>query len=404
MKKAQIILFFIFCNTISSQMKDTVFGKVKSVKEEIVFLDKNKQNYRIFNTDGDYGHSGFISNEATKDRFYSNWYHSSFVHYLNYYKEFNIKGKALNEIWYYKNGDTLSRYEYTYNEKDKLIQIKEFDVFDKNEFSVLNYTFDDYSNLLKSKLRYYSDEPNYYTLEYFMYDKEKRLIETNSINSDAIKSGFKFEYDYLGRKLKKIRKDYYEYNYFDDGSSSYGPVNYSNDKLSELYIYDDKNKLKEILHYYNIYKNENEVNLISKTKNYYNENGLLSRKITTNEKDTLNSLIEYKYDKRNRLIEENYIHKRFIENKEDMIFDKKNINIKEIKLPKFEFVVSRKLKYKYDKENIVELIVTEIFDKPITTKCSFEYKFDDKNNWIEQSKYINGKKLYVWKRKIIYYE
>lgn len=385
-------------------MKDTVFGKVKSVKEEIVFLDKNKQNYRIFNTDGDYGHSGFISNEATKDRFYSNWYHSSFVHYLNYYKEFNIKGKALNEIWYYKNGDTLSRYEYTYNEKDKLIQIKEFDGFDKNEFSVLNYTFDDYSNLLKSKLRYYSDEPNYYTLEYFMYDKEKRLIETNSINSDAIKSGFKFEYDYLGRKLKKIRKDYYEYNYFDDGSSSYGPVNYSNDKLSELYIYDDKNKLKEILHYYNIYKNENEVNLISKTKNYYNENGLLSRKITTNEKDTLNSLIEYKYDKRNRLIEENYIHKRFIENKEDMIFDKKNINIKEIKLPKFEFVVSRKLKYKYDKENIVELIVTEIFDKPITTKCSFEYKFDDKNNWIEQSKYINGKKLYVWKRKIIYYE
>lgn len=404
MKKAQIILFFIFCNTISSQMKDTVFGKVKSVKEEIVFLDKNKQNYRIFNTDGDYGHSGFISNEATKDRFYSNWYHSSFVHYLNYYKEFNIKGKALNEIWYYKNGDTLSRYEYTYNEKDKLIQIKEFDGFDKNEFSVLNYTFDDYSNLLKSKLRYYSDEPNYYTLEYFMYDKEKRLIETNSINSDAIKSGFKFEYDYLGIKLKKIRKDYYEYNYFDDGSSSYGPVNYSNDKLSELYIYDDKNKLKEILHYYNIYKNENEVNLISKTKNYYNENGLLSRKITTNEKDTLNSLIEYKYDKRNRLIEENYIHKRFIENKEDMIFDKKNINIKEIKLPKFEFVVSRKLKYKYDKENIVELIVTEIFDKPITTKCSFEYKFDDKNNWIEQSKYINGKKLYVWKRKIIYYE
>ena len=404
MKKAQIILFFIFCNTISSQMKDTVFGKVKSVKEEIVFLDKNKQSYRIFNTDGDYGHSGFISNEATKDRFYSNWYHSSFVHYLNYYKEFNIKGKALNEIWYYKNGDTLSRYEYTYNEKDKLIQIKEFDGFDKNEFSVLNYTFDDYSNLLKSKLRYYSDEPNYYTLEYFMYDKEKRLIETNSINSDAIKSGFKFEYDYLGRKLKKIRKDYYEYNYFDDGSSSYGPVNYSNDKLSELYIYDDKNKLKEILHYYNIYKNENEVNLISKTKNYYNENGLLSRKITTNEKDTLNSLIEYKYDKRNRLIEENYIHKRFIENKEDMIFDKKNINIKEIKLPKFEFVVSRKLKYKYDKENIVELIVTEIFDKPITTKCSFEYKFDDKNNWIEQLKYINGKKLYVWKRKIIYYE
>jgi hypothetical protein len=395
---------FLFTNTLFSQLKDTVYGKVMSVKEEIVFLDKNKQNYRIFNTDGDYGHSGFISNEATKDRFYSNWYHSSFVHYLNYYKEFNIKGKAINEIWYYKNGDTLSRYEYTYNKKDKLIQIKEFDRFDQNEFIVINYKFDDYSDLLKSKLRYYSNDPNYYSLEYFMYDDDKRLIETNFINSDAIKSGDKFEYDDLGRKLKKIRKDYYKYNYFENGSSSYGPVNFSNDKLSELYIYDYKNQLVEILHYYNIPKNENEVYLNGKTKNYYDENGLLLRKITTNEKDTLNSLIEYKYDKRNRLIEENYIHQRFIENKEDIIFDKKIINIKEIKLPKFELIVGRRLKYKYDEEYIIELIETNTFDKPITNKCSFEYKFDNKSNWIEQSKYINGKKLYVWKRKIIYHE
>ena len=34
----------------------------------------------------------------------------------------------------------------------------------------------------------------------------------------------------------------------------------------------------------------------------------------------------------------------------------------------------------------------------------FEYVFDDKKNWIEQTKSINGKKLYVWKREIKYFE
>ena len=34
----------------------------------------------------------------------------------------------------------------------------------------------------------------------------------------------------------------------------------------------------------------------------------------------------------------------------------------------------------------------------------FEYVFDDKKNWIEQTKSINGKKLYVWKREIKYFD
>ena len=34
----------------------------------------------------------------------------------------------------------------------------------------------------------------------------------------------------------------------------------------------------------------------------------------------------------------------------------------------------------------------------------FEYTFDDRKNWIEQTKSVNEKKLYVWKRELKYFE
>ena len=43
-------------------------------------------------------------------------------------------------------------------------------------------------------------------------------------------------------------------------------------------------------------------------------------------------------------------------------------------------------------------------EKGITTQVDFEYVFDDKKNWIKQTKSINGKKLYVWKRELKYFE
>lgn len=38
------------------------------------------------------------------------------------------------------------------------------------------------------------------------------------------------------------------------------------------------------------------------------------------------------------------------------------------------------------------------------TEIDFEYEFDLNNNWIKQTKIINGEKLYNWIRKIEYYK
>lgn len=404
MKQIILILLLFFSNILFSQLKDTVFGKVKSIKEELLFLDKNRQNYRLFSTDGDYGHSGFISNNATKQRFYNNWYHSAFVHYLNYSKEFNEKGKPTKEIWHYKDGDTVTIYDYVYDKNENLIQIKESDPYD-NSYKVTNYSYNEYRNNLQSEIRYYSDSPEIFSYAYYIYDKKdfSKVIETNSYNNEGAQSGSKFIYDEKGKIIKKIRKDFWEYEYFNDGSSIYYRGNFGKEKIVEENYYNENGELTEIWKYRNKPKDENQVELGSKTKNYFSNNGQLERKIFTTDNDILTSLNDYKYDNKGRIIEEIYVHKRYGMNKDDIIYDVKKIKLEDVKIPENEFIVSRMLKYKYDNYNLIMLVETESFEKTVTTNCRFEYIFDENKNWIEQTKYINGEKLYVWKRKINYY-
>ena len=59
------------------------------------------------------------------------------------------------------------------------------------------------------------------------------------------------------------------------------------------------------------------------------------------------------------------------------------------------------IEYVYDEnQRIVKLIYDE--DREINI-AEFEYKFDDKGNWHEQLKTVNGKPLYLRKREIVYY-
>ena len=56
--------------------------------------------------------------------------------------------------------------------------------------------------------------------------------------------------------------------------------------------------------------------------------------------------------------------------------------------------------------NVIMTFDTEtstVFKYPNGIWDRYHYVFDEKNNWIEQVKYINGVKLYVWKRKIVYW-
>ena len=82
MKLKLLIIFLTLLKNISySQPKDTIYGKIKSIREQLLFLDENRQNRKLFSTEGDYGHNGFLSEEYTKRRFNS-LFNSLFDHLL----------------------------------------------------------------------------------------------------------------------------------------------------------------------------------------------------------------------------------------------------------------------------------------------------------------------------------
>ena len=144
-----IIVLTLLYNISFSQPKDTIYGKIKSIREQLIFLDDFRQNLKLFSFDGDYGHNGFSSEEHTKYRFNICWYQTYWVHYLNYFKEFNENNKLLKVVWYYKDQSILSSCENKYDEDGKLVnqELNSYqlsnttNLYDKNNNLILSKTF-----------------------------------------------------------------------------------------------------------------------------------------------------------------------------------------------------------------------------------------------------------------------
>ena len=136
-----LLFFFLFSN---AQEKDTICGKIKSLREELKFVNDSIQNRKLFSTEGDYGHYGFSSAEFTKSRFKSWWYDTYWVHYVNYYKEFDKSDRLLKEVWFYKNQDTVNYNEYEYNSSGKTKNRKYISYQESNS----SYTYDIKNNLI----------------------------------------------------------------------------------------------------------------------------------------------------------------------------------------------------------------------------------------------------------------
>ena len=368
-KLIPFLLFFFFSITFAQQ-KDTIYGKVKSVREQLHFLDNERQNMKLYSTEGEYGHHGFSNADFTNNRFHSLWYNTPWVHYSNYYKEFNEIGKKTYEIWFYKDGDTVRTYRYRYDKQNNLTQTKS--IYGLDDYTCRNYTYDNENNV-SSSIYYVSDDPNLYSYTTYVRDSLSNLIQHKSFGEFGEEDYWKYAYDKKNRKISKsIHKPYI---YFNDGTTIRAiRDSVGLDKICEKYFYDSNNNLVETQYYYYHSSNNLPSKLYRKVKNEYNK-GLLKKVIHI--RDTIISYDEYQYDNQKRKIKE---------------------TVTSIKYPE----INRSSQYFYDiNNNIIKLIYTKD-NKPITIK--FEYEFDKQNNWTKQVKLVNEEKLFVWTREINYYE
>jgi hypothetical protein len=396
MKLKFLIIFLTLLQNISySQPKDTIYGKIKSIREQLIFLDENRQNRKLFSTEGDYGHNGFLSEEYTKSRFNIWWYQTYWVHYINYFKEFDINNRLLKIIWYYKDQSILSSCENKYDKDGKLVN-QEFNSYklsnttnhyDKKNNLILSKNIDSDKNYSTTKKEF--NEKNqiireeYFNSEYpkeksiteYYYDILGNIIEEKRFNEHGEDDGTKFEYDIKNRKTKIINHSPFIWVKTKTESHQERTKD-GNDRIIKEFIYDEKDRIIETKSYNSNFNDENISELLSKEVTTY-ENDLIKNIYSYDNKDSLTYYKTFEYDKLNRKTKEFSISPKYPDN---------NIS----------------LEYFYNEtEYPIKLFYLE---KGITTQVNFEYVFDDKKNWVEQTKSINGKKLYVWKRELKYFE
>lgn len=370
--KKVVYLLLLIPSLLFSQ-SEKLKGKVKSTREKLIFINDSIQNYKLLSYDGDYGHSGFISPKASIERFSQNWYNEDFVHYINNKRYYDKKGLLISEDWYDKKDRMIATFEYQYTEFDSITRIKEMNGYDNN-YLITNISYIDKN--IQSKLNYWSDDSQNFSLTLYYYNNFKKNKE-QYLTEEGISYENYFYFNKDGLISKKIIHKPTVWSKFDSISYYQKMDSIGTFFCSTINKYNQKKELIEI----NTYTEPNynsDSELYGKTYYKYDEKGNCIEEKTKYSYSEMIFLTRKKFDRKNRLIKELF---------SILNYSKESDWIKE---------------YIYNnKDELKRLIIERNNTK---TRVDFTYKYDSFNNWIEQIKYINNKKLFVWRREIDYYD
>ena len=369
-----IVLCFFYLTSFS-QPKDTIYGKAKTIREKVEFLTQ-KENPQLLYYD-DYGHSGFMGPKSTISRFKNIWYSTEFCYYLNYERHFDNNGKVIEDIWFTKKDSFITSYKYKYDKKERLI--KKTDSLDGLVYTDTHYYENDNHENIVSQ----NSDLDYFNHKYKRYNKDKKLIRLKSFDSYGTIDEYIYKYNSGGKLLFRIYKNPNSWRKSGERSWSYGVQDSIGNIYKDLFNeYDNSNRLIKSQRF-DLYEDDEthkEPKLTRSTiYKYNNDNVTQIINSYVNGKPTYTN---YVYDNKDRLIEK-------------YCCSQKKSDSKRIE------------KYVYKNGEIMSL---EYIEKSFPTKevktfkIAYDYKYDNKGNWKEILKKVNGIKLYKWLREIEYYE
>lgn len=376
--KIVLIFIFLFFTSIAKSQnlpKDTLYGNVKRIREKVIFLTEIENPQLLY--DDDYGHSGFMGPEATISRFHSTWYSSNFCYYLNYERFFNTNRKVYKEYWFGKKDDFINSYRYLYDKKERLISTIDSS---KSLIHTRNHYFEDHGDTIDENIISENSEHNNF---YHIYKKYKngKVIRTKYFeNNGTIREDIN-HFNEFGKLDYRTHKNPNTWKKLEGNSHSYGVQ----DTIGVIYKnlineYDSRNRLIKTRNFdLDNNKNSNEVIESRQTTNIYERDNLVTR-INDDNKGYI-TYLNFRYNKSNQLIAKYCCNKDIT-------------NAKIIQ------------KYKYKNDIVSELIYEEASfetQEMKKYKISYSYKFDDKKNWVEIIKTVDGVQLYKWTREIEYY-
>lgn len=382
----QLLLFFIFLSSFSSsQIKDSIFGKPKFIKESVVFLNDSSP-FTFMKGDDEYGHAVIMTPKNLRNRMKDTWFETNFCRYINNEVSFDKNKNITKEIWYYKSGEVVDDYTYVYDDLNRIITESS-----KSRYSerTSHYFYDGDSKIAKFKKYYYKRE------------NESLKIFVN--NLESFKPLFVTKFDTISKtdSIFAITNDIWKKVDVRSYTRSKDSIYYK--KLSRVKIYNKQYKVIE-----------------EKFFNYEDD--------FENKKILLTRHLKYEYDKSKNLTKQidfkdgkfySYVmfgNGKIIREEKNDDYGKSLYTVytytKDQKLERKTMYNNEKicfdLRFEYTGNYITKLYYLDKFgqeDKEIEpTVITFKYIFDKQKNWKEIIKNVDGKDLYLWTRQIEYYK
>ncbi|ANF52760.1 hypothetical protein A0O34_20570 [Chryseobacterium glaciei] len=378
----QILFFLIFLSAYfnSQVIKDSILGKLKFVKESVVFLNESGP-FTFLKADDEYGHATIMKPENLRKNMVGSWFETDFCRYINNETYYDKNRNIIKETWYYKSGEIVDDYDYTFDNLNRLITEKS-----KNERS--------------EKTSYYFYDKDSKTAKFgeLYYKRKDKPVEKYSNNLESFNPLFVTKFDTITKtdSIFAITNDIWKKvgeGYTETKDSVY------HKKLSQIKIYDNQYKVMEEK-YFN-YKDDYQNKKISQGRHLkyeYDKSGNL-----TKQSDFINGKLSSYiiFENGKRLKEES-----FDDNVKTMCII--YIYTKDKKLERrtiyYNNKVSNDIRFEYKDNYISKIFYLDTYNKKEPSVITFKYTFDKQKNWTEVIKNVDGKDLYKWIRKIEYYE
>ena len=374
MKFSFLIVFLTITTTVKSQVSniDSIYGNIKRVREK-VFDISDKDNPKQIEID-EYSDSMVLIPNDLNLNIYDILFSGSNIEYENYERIYNENGDILKNTWFVKKDEFYKSSTYKYDEKNRII--RKIDSTN-NYVSIKNHYYEDFDEFTNENIISLSFDSNYFN-HTIKQHKDNKVIRIKHIDEFGNITEYINNYTLNGKLKSTTTKEPETWRKNEEGDWSYGVHDsIPNVFKSRINEYDEKNRILKSFEYnYSIKNNYKAPILLHQVLYNYENNKTTVKEIY---ESGMISSKSYIYDNQNRIIKYYCCSDTNSGSNIIRVYSYKNGKI-----------VSGKL-------------ITKDNGKIEIQKIDFKYKYDDKNNWIEIIKLVDGKERFKRIREIEYY-
>ena len=374
MRFSFLIVFLIISTSAKPQVSniDSIYGNIKRVREK-VFDISDKDNPRQIEID-EYSDSMVLIPNDLNLNIYDILFSGSNIGYENYERIYNENGDILKNTWFVKKDEFYESTTYKYDKKNRVI--RKIDSTN-NYVSIKNHYYEDFDEFTNENIISLRFDSNYFN-HTIKQHKDNKVIRIKHIDEFGNITEYINNYTLNGKLKSTTVKKPETWRKNEEGGWSYGVHDsITNVFKSRINEYDEKNRILKSFEYNYLIKNNYKAPILLHQVLYNYENN----KTTVKEiyESGMISSKSYIYDNQNRIIKYYCCS--------DTISGSNIIR-----------------EYSYKNGKIVSgKLITKDNGKIEIQKIDFKYKYDDKNNWIEIIKLVDGKERFKRIREIEYY-